>query len=314
MSNSVVPPPRIASIDQSLELAVRARPPSIGQITLQEEGPVLVPGGSVSAPLIPGHLSGEHPEVSRIKRKLNRKLRRNETHIKSLNRRGVRNRSRKFHARNREREHLLDRLEMELRAEKTYAHPVHGTSPRRSNQVPVSTVVNQTNWPIYFRFLDFLPMYDHCAAFASSHEVMGYLIGDVFQDAVGGYALVFTTVTAALEASPVHVRFEPEGILSVVRQIEDLRNNTETCPLDGNPVTSSICTDCGYDLRSIKLIGWYHSHPGLTAFMSSTDRATHRTYFDRPYNVSIVIDPINFHYRVWQTDRGSVAEIELIAV
>jgi COP9 signalosome complex subunit 5 len=46
-------------------------------------------------------------------------------------------------------------------------------------------------------------------------------------------------------------------------------------------------------LRKEKLIGWYHSHPGLGVFLSGTDVATQRfqqTHLD-PY-LSIVIDPM----------------------
>jgi hypothetical protein len=157
-------------------------------------------------------------------------------------------------------------------------------------------------------------MYDHCAAFASSHEVMGYLIGDLYEDAQGSYAIIYATVTAELEASPVHVRFEPQGILSGIRQIERIRTEANTCPLDGSPVVASICSLCEYDVRSAKLIGWYHSHPGLTAFMSGTDVTTHKSYFDNEYNISVVVDPINSHYRVWQTDGSALSEIEIIPV
>ena len=157
-------------------------------------------------------------------------------------------------------------------------------------------------------------MYHHCTSFASAHEVMGYLVGDLYEDAHGSYAVVYATVTAELEATPVHVRFESEGILSGIRQIEKIRAESDTCPLDGATVVDSICSICGYDMMSAKLIGWYHSHPGLTAFMSTTDVATHRSYFDNEYNISIVVDPINGHYRVWQTNGTGLSEIEIIPV
>jgi len=39
-------------------------------------------------------------------------------------------------------------------------------------------------------------------------------------------------------------------------------------------------------------VGWYHSHPDLGAFFSQTDRATQRAFFNAPYSVALVIDPI----------------------
>jgi proteasome lid subunit RPN8/RPN11 len=41
------------------------------------------------------------------------------------------------------------------------------------------------------------------------------------------------------------------------------------------------------------IVGWYHSHPGLTAFFSDTDRQTQRAFFNHPYSVGWVIDPHN---------------------
>ena len=41
------------------------------------------------------------------------------------------------------------------------------------------------------------------------------------------------------------------------------------------------------------IVGWYHSHPGLSAFFSDTDRQTQRAFFNNPYSVGWVIDPVN---------------------
>jgi hypothetical protein len=40
------------------------------------------------------------------------------------------------------------------------------------------------------------------------------------------------------------------------------------------------------------VIGWYHSHPNLGAFFSGTDRRTQRAFFNHPYCVGLVFDPI----------------------
>jgi proteasome lid subunit RPN8/RPN11 len=41
----------------------------------------------------------------------------------------------------------------------------------------------------------------------------------------------------------------------------------------------------------LMIVGWYHSHPGLTAFFSDTDRRTQAAFFNNPYSVGWVIDP-----------------------
>ena len=40
-----------------------------------------------------------------------------------------------------------------------------------------------------------------------------------------------------------------------------------------------------------RIIGWYHSHPGLSAFFSETDRQTQRAFFSHAFSVGWVIDP-----------------------
>lgn len=40
-----------------------------------------------------------------------------------------------------------------------------------------------------------------------------------------------------------------------------------------------------------RIVGWYHSHPGLGAFFSSTDMKTQRAFFSHAYSVGWVIDP-----------------------
>ena len=40
-----------------------------------------------------------------------------------------------------------------------------------------------------------------------------------------------------------------------------------------------------------RVVGWYHSHPGLSAFFSATDRATQAAFFPHAYSVGWCIDP-----------------------
>lgn len=39
------------------------------------------------------------------------------------------------------------------------------------------------------------------------------------------------------------------------------------------------------------IVGWYHSHPGLTAFFSDTDRRTQKAFFHHDYSIGWVVDP-----------------------
>jgi len=111
-------------------------------------------------------------------------------------------------------------------------------------------------------------MFAHCLSEKDeANEVMGLLIGELFDDEDGvQYGIVRQTATSRLEADNVSVRFADFGQLMA--------------ELDG----------LDYDWI---LLGWYHSHPGHTCFLSSTDIATHTTMFKQDHQVAIVIDPIN---------------------
>lgn len=43
--------------------------------------------------------------------------------------------------------------------------------------------------------------------------------------------------------------------------------------------------------KDLRVVGWYHSHPGIGAFFSQTDRETQASFFNHPYSVGWVIDP-----------------------
>jgi proteasome lid subunit RPN8/RPN11 len=58
-------------------------------------------------------------------------------------------------------------------------------------------------------------------------------------------------------------------------------------------MASGVWNEARGRLRPAELIvGWYHSHPGLGAFFSHTDRRTQRGFFPHAYSVGWVVDPL----------------------
>lgn len=43
---------------------------------------------------------------------------------------------------------------------------------------------------------------------------------------------------------------------------------------------------------NLVIVGWYHTHPGLGIFLSQTDVNNMESYYHKPYQIAIVIDPI----------------------
>lgn len=101
---------------------------------------------------------------------------------------------------------------------------------------------------------------------ASSDEQGGLLVGEVFTRGDGTIAAVLVRAgVAALDfaSSGVSLRMEA-GVWTRAREA----------------------------LRAQELIvGWYHSHPGLGAFFSMTDRRTQRAFFPHAFSVGWVRDP-----------------------
>ena len=103
---------------------------------------------------------------------------------------------------------------------------------------------------------------------ASSDEQGGLLVGEVFTRSDGALAAVFVragVAALAFASSGVSLRMEA-GVWTRAQEV----------------------------LRAQELIvGWYHSHPGLGAFFSSTDRRTQRAFFPHPFSVGWVRDPVH---------------------
>lgn len=45
-------------------------------------------------------------------------------------------------------------------------------------------------------------------------------------------------------------------------------------------------------LPEMSLIGWFHTHPGHTPFLSSIDMQLHEGFFKKPYQIAIVLDSL----------------------
>lgn len=118
----------------------------------------------------------------------------------------------------------------------------------------------------------------------------------------GWRALARTEMEAHVGGSPIEVagllvgrRFESDGrVLVAIEHAVPAHYGVETSSVHVSfraeawdhlsPAISALGTD-------IVIVGWYHSHPGLGAFFSGTDRRTQSSYFQRPWQIGVVIDP-----------------------
>lgn len=52
-------------------------------------------------------------------------------------------------------------------------------------------------------------------------------------------------------------------------------------------------------IPGVRLLGWYHSHPGFGVWMSRTDRETQQLIFAADWQVGLVVDPMTGRFRFY---------------
>jgi len=101
------------------------------------------------------------------------------------------------------------------------------------------------------------------------HEVMGDLLGEVFRDEEGPYLEVIGHIPSQhIESSSVYARQTTSGNIHFLEEKARL-------------------------FKKSKVIGWYHTHPGLGIFLSPTDKTTKSQIFPLWYQIAVVIDPVS---------------------
>jgi proteasome lid subunit RPN8/RPN11 len=117
-------------------------------------------------------------------------------------------------------------------------------------------------------------------------EVLGLLLGEVSTWNGADYVICRDVVTTKLRSSSSKVRFNPDAFPNLFLQLDD----------------------SGFDYI---LVGWYHSHPGHTCFLSRTDLETQRSMFDQPFHTALVVDPVNEDIRAFRLVDGGPDYVEI---
>jgi proteasome lid subunit RPN8/RPN11 len=101
-------------------------------------------------------------------------------------------------------------------------------------------------------------------------EALGLLVGDWALDGAGApYTVASDAPTGLLAGTAVSVRFKPEGLAQVARDL-DRRHRAQ---------------------GDMLVVGWYHSHLDIGCFMSDVDLRTQRTGFPHAHQHALVVDP-----------------------
>lgn len=133
-------------------------------------------------------------------------------------------------------------------------------------------------------------MTDHADdGFLQDCEVMGLIVGTVYVDDEGEYAVATGTISAGLDADESSVRFDQNDMTQLIDAIDELR-------------------ECD------RIIGWYHSHLGCGCFMSETDIATQNGLFGGRIGFAVVIDPELRQLKVFDSTVDDPQSVQIIVM
>ena len=115
-------------------------------------------------------------------------------------------------------------------------------------------------------------------------EICGVLVGNVFRDKDGPYLFIEHSIRGdRAEGHAAQVTFKAETWTHIQDAMER-------------------------DHPDAKIVGWYHTHPGFGIFLSGMDLFIQDNFFNLPWQVAFVYDPIGgdeglFVWRAGKSDR-----------
>ncbi len=150
-------------------------------------------------------------------------------------------------------------------------------------------------WPAIFMTQQVYRQVNAHAESDTGHEVGGMLLGHACQTPESQpYVIIEAQLPAHhVDQGPAHLTFTSNTLTDLLNRQEEL-------------------------YPDLKVVGWFHTHPGLSVFLSSYDIWLHTHFFPKPWHVALVIDPVAnragfFRYANGQLDpRNYVGFYELL--
>lgn len=121
-------------------------------------------------------------------------------------------------------------------------------------------------------------------------EICGVLVGEVCRDDDGEFLLVAAAVRGtAAKSSGAHVTFTQETWNRIHETLEQ-------------------------EHPDLRIVGWYHSHPGFGVEFSDMDRFIQENFFSGPGQTALVIDPLGGQEALWYNGPDGIEHARRIWV
>jgi proteasome lid subunit RPN8/RPN11 len=62
------------------------------------------------------------------------------------------------------------------------------------------------------------------------------------------------------------------------------------------------------------VVGWHHTHPKFGVFLSAYDLFIHRHFFDQPWQIALVVDPLRREFGFFQWHHGDIVDCGFVCV
>jgi proteasome lid subunit RPN8/RPN11 len=114
-------------------------------------------------------------------------------------------------------------------------------------------------------------------------EVCGVLVGNVYQDAQGPFVFVEASIAGNFSSGKAaQVTFTAK----TWSHIQDVMDKS---------------------YPDMRILGWYHTHPGHGIFLSDMDLFIHKNFFSLPWHLAFVFDPQNQEEGLFAWRTGNMA-------
>jgi len=124
----------------------------------------------------------------------------------------------------------------------------------------------------------------------SKLEIMGQLIGQVYQ--FQGKKYIIITDSLFIKGA---IHSEKYGTASVKGALGEFEKRFQEIKEKRGEL-------------NLRRVGWWHSHPGFTCFLSAIDLQTQKSVFPESHEVALVVDPVNDYYEFFTLDNETEKE------
>lgn len=116
-------------------------------------------------------------------------------------------------------------------------------------------------------------------------ELCGILVGKTCQDNLGNYLVISSSIRGE------HARHEGAQVVFTHETWDYIHSEMEEKHPD------------------LVIVGWYHTHPGFGIFLSDMDKFIQDYFFNLPFQVALVLDPVNSNEGLFSWIKGETRSL-----